>query len=102
MLLDQDLPPSYWGLAALFSVYLENRSLANSDDVTRLELLTGRPLHAQRIHVFGGPIVWVPSVKIHTEGKLTLRGRRGIISALMAHKPWYSISRRANWCTLAT
>ena len=78
MLLDQDLPSSYWGLAALYSVYLDNRSLANTDDVTRLELLTGRTPHVNRVHVFGGPVVWVPSVKINTEGKLAPRGRRGI------------------------
>ena len=78
MLLDQDLPASYWGLAALYSVYIDNRSLANTDDVTRLELLTGRPPHVERVHVFGGPVVWIPSLKINTEGKLAPRGRMGI------------------------
>ncbi len=95
MLLDQDLPSSYWGLAALYSVYLDNRSLANTDDVTRLELLTGRPPHVDRVHVFGGPVVWIPSVKINTEGKLAPRARDLRSRAREAAAPRTEISEAA-------
>jgi hypothetical protein len=76
ILLDQGLPRTYWGLAAHYAIYVDNRALAPGQDITRYQCLLGRQPHADRVHIFGAPLIWVPSVKIQT-GKLTPRGRRG-------------------------
>ena len=55
---------------------MDNRSLAPNDDITRYKLLLDKPPHANRLHIFGAPLMWVPSVKVHS-GKLAPRGWRG-------------------------